>query len=297
MNGSLFRGTGPALVTPMTADGAVDLEAFGRHVEWVIEQGVDVLVPCGTTGESATLTPDEQASVIRRAVEVAGGRVPVLAGAGGNDTRVVAALARAAAEAGADGVLTVTPYYNKPTADGLVAHYRAVAEAAGVPVILYNVPGRTALNVPAPLTLRIAREVPAVVGVKEASGDLAQITSLLATRPAGFVVLSGDDELTLPMLALGADGVISVAANEVPGPMASLTRSGLDGRFDRARSLHERLLPLMRANFVETNPIPVKTALEIMGHGPAHFRLPLVPMTAAGRERLEQALREAEVLS
>jgi 4-hydroxy-tetrahydrodipicolinate synthase len=295
MNGSAFRGAGPALVTPMTADGAVDLDAFTRHVEWVLDEGVDMLVPCGTTGESATLTAGEQAAVIRRTVEVAAGRVPVLAGAGGNDTRVVAALARAAAEAGADGVLTVTPYYNKPTADGLVAHYQAVAEAADRPVILYNVPGRTALNVTADVLLRVAREVPAVVGVKEASGDLAQIGTILTRRPESFTVLSGDDELTLPLLALGADGIISVVANEAPGPMSALCRAGLDGRFDEARALHDRLLPLMRANFVETNPVPVKTALELMGRGPAHFRLPLVPMTPPGRARLEAALREAGV--
>jgi 4-hydroxy-tetrahydrodipicolinate synthase len=297
MNGSIFRGTGPALVTPMTADGRVDFDALARHVEWVLDEGVDVLVPCGTTGESATLGPDEQAAVIRRTVEVAAGRVPVLAGAGGNDTRLVAALARAAAEAGADGVLTVTPYYNKPTPDGLVAHYRAVAEAADRPVILYNVPGRTALNVPPDVVLRIAGEVPAVVGVKEASGEVEQVATILARRPEGFVVLSGDDELTLPLLALGADGVISVVANEAPGTMGALTRAGLEGRFPEARALHERLLPLMRANFVETNPIPVKTALELMGHGAAHFRLPLVPMTRVGRAHLESALRTSGVLS
>lgn len=297
MNGSPFRGTGPALVTPMRADGEVDFAALARHVEWVLDEGVDLLVPCGTTGESATLTADEQAAVIRRVVEVSAGRAPVLAGAGGNDTRAVAALARAAAEAGADGVLTVTPYYNRPTPDGLIAHYRAVAEAADRPVILYNVPGRTGLNVPAEVLLRVAREVPEVVGVKEASGDIGQIGSIVAGRPEGFVVLSGDDELTLPLLALGADGIISVVANEAPGAMSALCRAGLVGRFDDARTVHERLLPLMRANFLETNPIPVKTALEVMGRHPAHFRLPLVPMTPAAREHLEAALRVAEVLA
>lgn len=297
MDASIFRGAAPALVTPMTASGDVDLDAFARHVEWVLDEGVHVLVPCGTTGESATLSPDEQRAVVRRCVEVADGRAPVLAGAGGNDTAAVAALARAAAEAGADGILTVTPYYNKPTADGLVAHYRAVAEAARRPVVVYNVPGRTALNVLPPVLLRIAREVPEVVGVKEASGDVSQIMTLLHERPEGFIVLAGDDELTLPLMALGADGVISVAANEVPGPLARLCDAVVAGAMDEARALHDRLLPLMRANFVETNPIPVKTALELMGRGTAHFRLPLVALSAAGRTTLDAALRRAGAVS
>jgi 4-hydroxy-tetrahydrodipicolinate synthase len=203
----------------------------------------------------------------------------------------VAALAAAAADAGADGVLTVTPYYNKPTLDGLISHYRVVAAAADRPVILYNVPGRTALNVPPEGVLRIAREVPGVVGIKEASGDLSQITTLLARRPEGFVVLGGDDELTLPVMALGGDGVISVVANEAPGPMARLVEAARDGRWDEARALHGRLLPLMRANFLSTNPIPVKTALELMGRAPAHFRLPLVALPP--RDEVRAALRVA----
>jgi 4-hydroxy-tetrahydrodipicolinate synthase len=296
MDGTAFRGAGPALVTPMKADGSVDLDAFALHVEWMLDEGVHMLVPCGTTGESATMTPDEQATVIRRCVEVAGGRVPVLAGAGGNDTAVVAALAREAVRAGADGVLTVTPYYNKPTPDGLVAHYRAVAEACHRPVVVYNVPGRTALNVTPDVLLRIAAEVPGVVGVKEASGDVSQVMTILSRRPEGFTVLSGDDELTLALMALGADGIISVAANEAPRGMARLCEALVEGHMDEARRLHGQLLPLMRANFIETNPIPVKTALEIMGRGEAHFRLPLVPMSAGGRTRLEHALHAAEVL-
>jgi 4-hydroxy-tetrahydrodipicolinate synthase len=297
MDGSAFRGAGPALVTPMSRDGSVDLDGFSEHVEWMVADGVRFLVPCGTTGESATLSPDEQRRVIRRCVEAAAGRVPVLAGAGGNDTAAVTALARAAAEAGANGVLTVTPYYNKPTVEGLIAHYRAVADAAGLPVVVYNVPGRTALNVTADALLRIAREVPGVVGVKEASGNVAQVMTILAERPPGFLVLSGDDELTLPLVALGAEGVISVVANEAPAAMTRLCDDAAAGRGDEARALHVRLLPLMRANFVETNPIPVKTALELMGRGTAHFRLPLVPMSAAGRARLRAALRDARVLA
>lgn len=298
MDGMMFRGIAPALVTPMRADGAVDFDALADHVEWIMEAGVEMLVPCGTTGESATLSPEEQGSVIRRCVEVAGGQAFVLAGAGGNDTRVVAALARAAADAGAEGILTVTPYYNRPTLDGLVAHYRAVAEACDRPVLLYNVPGRTGLNVPPDAILHIAREVPAVVGVKEASGNLSQIMTLLANRPEGFLVLSGDDEMTLALMAVGAHGVISVVANEAPALMTRLVDAAEEGAWEVARDLHTRLLPLMRANFATTNPIPVKTALELMGRGAAHFRLPLVPLSAHDdiRATLHAALEGAGVL-
>lgn len=297
MDGSLFCGVGPALVTPFAADGSVDLDAFADHVEWVVAEGVHFVVPCGTTGESATLSADEQKAVVRRCVEVVAGRVPVLAGAGSNATDAAAALARNAAEAGADGVLTVTPYYNKPTPDGLVAHYRAVAEASSLPVVLYNVPGRTALNVRPDVLFRVVEAVPQVVAVKEASGDVSQIMTVLAGRPDGFVVLGGDDELTLAIMALGANGVISVVANEAPGPMAGLCDGCNHYALDDARHIHERLLPLMRANFVETNPIPVKTALELMGRGQARFRLPLVPASADTRTRLEAALAIADLPS
>lgn len=294
----LFHGIGPALVTPMQADGSLDLHALADHAAWVLHAGVHMLVPCGTTGESATLSPAEQKEVIGCCVEIAAGRVPVLAGAGGNHTSAVAALAEAAAEAGADGLLTVTPYYNKPPLGGLIDHYAAVHAASGLPVILYNVPSRTGANVAPHQILRIAEAVPGVVGVKEASGDMGQIMTLLASRPDGFLVLSGDDELALPLLALGGDGVISVVGNEAPGPMADLYEATRANDWPTARALHETLLPLMRANFLTTNPIPVKTALELMGRAPAQFRLPLRRLGARDehRTRLRAALEAAGLI-
>lgn len=293
MNATRFRGVGPALVTPMFPDGTLDLPKFRAHVERVIRAGVHFVVPCGTTGESATMTPDEQAEVIRTCVEVVDGRVPVMAGAGTNDTRDAATLARRAAAAGADAILSVSPYYNKPTQEGIFQHYSAVAEAARVPVFVYNVPGRTSSNVAPETLFRLAYEVDGIAGIKEASGNLAQAMTLLRERPEGVTVLSGDDDLTYPFLAMGADGVISVAANEVPTSMAALCNAVFEGDLERALALHWRLLPLLRANFVESNPIPVKTAMEILGHFDAHFRLPLVPMSEANRAALRLALQSA----
>jgi 4-hydroxy-tetrahydrodipicolinate synthase len=291
-----FRGVGVALVTPMKKDGAVDLEAFARHVDGMVEGGVDYLVPCGTTGESATLTSREQEHVIAAAVEAADGRVPVVAGAGANATAEAVARSVAARKAGADAVLSVAPYYNKPPQEGLYRHFKAVAEAAEIPVVLYNVPGRTSSNILPDTVLRLA-EIPNVVGIKEASGSLPQVTDILAHRPEGFLVLSGDDEITLPLLALGADGLISVVANEAPAATTALVHAGLDGEMAGARRIHMRLLDLMRCNFMETNPIPVKTAVELLGGPEAHFRLPLVPMTPEGRKKLERALASAGLLS
>lgn len=291
-----FHGVGPALVTPMKPDADVDLEAFSRHVERVMDRGVHFLVPCGTTGESATLSGEEQLAVIRRTVEVAGGRVPVMAGAGTNNTREAAERARAAADAGADAILSVSPYYNKPTQEGLFHHYRMVAEAAGIPVVVYNVPGRTSSNVAPPTLFRLAEQVPNVIGVKEASGDMQQVMTILRDRPDDFVVLSGEDHLTFAMMALGGEGVISVVANEAPGHMARLCEELRAGHLRQARELHYRLLPLMRANFVETNPIPVKTALEMMGRFDCHLRLPLYPMDEKSRTILREALEMAGLL-
>lgn len=293
MDASRFRGVGPALVTPMHADGSLDLEAFEDHVERLVSAGVHFLVPCGTTGESATLEPGEQAEVIRTCVQAAGGRVPVMAGAGTNDTRDAAALARQAAAAGADAILSVSPYYNKPTQEGLFRHYAEVARAAGIPVFVYNVPGRTSTNVLPETLFRLARDVDGIVGVKEASGNLAQVMTILRDRPPGFAVLSGEDDLTYPLMALGADGVVSVAANEVPEAMSHLCDAVLRGEMETALILHWKLLPLLRANFLETNPIPVKTAMEILGHFEAHFRLPLVPLGEESRAALVRALRSA----
>ncbi len=287
-----FRGLGVALVTPMRKDGSVDLDAFALHADAMVVGGVDYLVPCGTTGESATLTSEEQARVIGAAVEVADGRVPVLAGAGANGTHEAVERSVAAHRAGADGILSVAPYYNKPPQEGLYRHFEAVAEAAEIPVVLYNVPGRTSSNILPETVLRLA-ELPNVVGIKEASGSLAQVTDILARRPEGFLVLSGDDEITLALLGLGADGLISVIANEAPAEITSLVHAGLEGSMEQARKLHFRLLDLMRCNFVETNPIPVKTAVELLGGPEAHFRLPLVPISPECRAKLELALASA----
>jgi 4-hydroxy-tetrahydrodipicolinate synthase len=296
MDTTRLHGILPALVTPLSADGEVDLDAFTRHVACMLGGGVHGLVPCGTTGESATLDAGEQEAVVRRAVEVAAGQVPVVAGAGGNDTRTVAELGRRAARAGADALLVVTPPYNKPPLEGLVAHYAAVADASGLPVMLYNVPGRTGQNVPPDEVIEIAQRVSAVVAVKEAAGRVDQILDLVALRPEGFAVLSGDDDLTLPALACGADGVVSVAANEVPAELVRLYDELRDGRVADARARFLHLLPLLRANFLETNPVPVKTALELMGRGAAHFRLPLAPLKAEHRPRLRAALEAVGVL-
>lgn len=291
-----LRGVGPALVTPMHEDGSVDFDAFERHVEYVMEGGVHFLVPCGTTGESATLDAGEQREVIEACVRAAAGRVPVMAGAGANATAKAAKLAAAARDAGADAILSVSPYYNKPTQAGLVEHYRAVADAAEIPVIVYNVPGRTGSNVQPATLLRLAREVENVWGVKEASGDIDQVMTILRERPEEFLVLSGEDHLTFAMMALGGDGLISVVANEAPALVSSMVDDLLAGDFDGARPTHYRLLPLMRRNFIETNPIPVKTALAMMGRMDAHFRPPLVALEKEHREPLREALEEAGVL-
>jgi 4-hydroxy-tetrahydrodipicolinate synthase len=284
-----FRGVGVALVTPFDADGGLDLDAFAEHANRVIDGGVDYLVPCGTTGESATMTAAEQVEVIRTAVRVSNGRVPVVAGAGANATAEAVARSRAAAKAGADGILSVAPYYNKPPQEGLFRHFEAVAAATDLPVVLYNVPGRTSSNILPETVLRLA-EIPNVVAIKEASGDLEQMGTILRDRPDGFLVLSGDDEITLPMIAMGAEGLISVVGNEAPFEITELVHAALEGDFDRARALHYRLMELMRCNFVETNPIPVKTAVEMLGGPAAHFRSPLVPLSSGARERLQAAL-------
>lgn len=292
-----LRGTYTALVTPFHEDGSFDEESFRGTVEYQIEQGISGVVPCGTTGEAATLSGAEQLAVVTAAVAQANGRVPVIAGAGGSDTAAVTALAKQAVGAGADAILSASPPYNKPTPSGLDAHYRAIAEAAdGRPVILYNVPGRTASNMPADVTLALAK-IPGVVAVKEASGDVAQVEDLLLRRDEGFAVLSGDDSLTLPLLGLGIDGVISVVSNEVPGEFSQMVEAGLKGDFETARRIHFRLAELMRLNFVESNPIPVKTAVALMGRMPAaHFRLPLCPMSDAARAQFVDCLTRLGLL-
>ena len=294
-----LRGCGTALVTPFTATGAVDEARFRALLERQIAGGVRLLVPCGTTGEGATLDAREHEGLITLAVEVAGRgrRARVIAGVGSNATAVTIERARAARGAGADAILVVAPYYNKPTQAGLVAHFRAVAEAVeDLPVVLYNVPGRTASNITAATTLTLARERANIVGTKEASGDLSQIMAILRDRPANFCVLSGDDAMTLPLMALGADGVVSVASNEVPDAMARLTDLALRDDWAAVRTLHYRLLPLMEANFIESNPGPVKAALAALGLLEEHFRLPLVPVQEQTRARVRAALAELDLL-
>ena len=286
-----WAGCGTALVTPFTADGGLDEQAVTRLARRQIDAGVHFLVPCGTTGESPTLSPAEKLRVVELVAAAADGRAPVLAGAGGYDTRAAAALARDMAAAGADGLLSVTPYYNKPTPDGLYRHYATIADAADLPIVVYNVPGRTGCNV-APATLARLAEIPSVVGVKEASGDLGQLCEICRAAPDGFSVLSGDDAATLPLMALGGAGVISVAANEAPAEMAALVDLAAGGDFRAARAAHERLLPLMQVNFVESNPIPVKAALAAMGLIEEAYRLPMAPPAPASRARIAEALRE-----
>jgi len=292
-----LRGCGTALVTPFAATGDVAEPRFRTLIERQIAGGVPLLVPCGTTGEAATLDPEEQRRLIALTVEVARGRARVIAGVGSNATAVTIERARAARAASADAILVVAPYYNKPTQAGLVAHFRAVAEAVDdLPVLLYNVPGRTASNISAATTLTLARERDNIVGTKEASGDLQQIMAILRDRPANFRVLSGDDAVTLPLIALGADGVVSVVSNEAPDLMARLTELALRGEWTDARALHYRLLPLMEANFIESNPGPVKAALAALGLLEEHYRLPLVPVQEQTRARLRTALSELGLL-
>ena len=288
-----FTGCGTAIVTPMRGDGALDLEALRRLVEWQIAEGIDFLVPCGSTGEAQTLTPLERETVVRTVVETTAGRVPVVAGATDNDTRRAVDETKAMCALGVQGILSATPYYNKPTPGGLRLHFEAVAEASTVPVILYNVPGRTGLNMRPDTVLALAAH-PRIAGIKEASGDLLQAVAILADRPEGFVVLSGEDALTVGLVACGGDGLISVTSNEVPGPMTEMVRAARTGDLATARALLYRLLPLIDANFVETNPGPVKAALHLMGRIENVLRLPLVPVSEATTARLRGALARAE---
>ena len=290
-----FAGVGTALVTPFTREGAVDEAALRRLVKRQVDAKVDVLVPCGTTGEAATMSETEQERVVAITLEEAGGRVPVLAGAGSNDTAAAVAKTRAMAGLGAQGVLSVGPYYNKPTADGFLRHFAAVAEASTVPVVVYHVPGRTGSNIDGKTLLKIAA-LENVLAFKEASGSLAQVMEILRDRPDGFEVLSGDDAFTLAFMALGGEGVISVCANQVPGPMHDLVTACARGDFAEGRRIHNRLLRLMNLNFVESNPVPVKASLALLGLCEESFRLPMCPPTEATREALRGALRELEML-
>jgi 4-hydroxy-tetrahydrodipicolinate synthase len=292
-----LRGCATALVTPFTTDGRVDEARMRALLERQIAGGVKVLVPCGTTGEAMTLTPEEQIGVVRLTVDTARGRARVIAGVGSNATAATIERAQAARAVGADAVLVVAPYYNKPTQAGLTAHFTAVAKAvAGLPVVLYNVPGRTASNIQAPTVLGLARDVDNIVAVKEASGDLTQIMAILRDRPQDFRVLSGDDAQTLPLIALGAEGIVAVVSNEVPDLMVRMTELALQGNWPAAREQHYRLLPLMEANFLESNPGPVKAAMALMGLLEETFRLPLVPVQEKTKARMREVLQELGAL-
>ncbi len=291
-----IRGCGTALVTPFRADGSLDLEALERLVDWQIAEGIDFLVACGSTGEAQTLAFDERKQVARRVVDVAKGRVPVIAGATSNDTAWAITETKAMASLGVDAILSACPYYNKPTQAGLEAHFTAIAEESPRPIVLYNVPGRTAVNMASATTLRLARH-PNIIAIKEASADLPQMMRILRDRPVGFGVLSGDDALTLPLIAMGGDGIISVISNEVPRLMRLLATRGLEGNLVEARIIHYRLMPLIDANFLETNPSPAKAALAMMGRAEPVVRLPLVGVGDATREALRSALAAAGALS
>jgi len=292
-----MRGCATALVTPFTAGGAIDEERMRALVDRQITGGVRLLVPCGTTGESATMTEAEDQSVIALTIEVARGRARVIAGTGSNSTAAAIEYSQRARDAGADAVLQVAPWYNKPTQEGLYAHFRAIAEAIPeTPVMLYNVPGRTSSNIAAQTALRLARDCQNIVAIKEASGNLSQIMEILRERPANFRLLSGDDAVTLPLIALGADGIVSVASNEIPDLMSRMTELALAGNWTEARALHYGILPLMEINFIESSPGPVKAAMAMMGLLEENLRLPLVPIQEKSRDKIRAVLADLGVL-
>jgi 4-hydroxy-tetrahydrodipicolinate synthase len=285
----LWTGCGTALVTPFAGDGSVDEGAVRRLARRQIDAGIHFLVPCGTTGESPTLNEDERVRIVELVVQEAAGKVPVLAGAGGYDTREVIHVARRMRQVGASGLLSVTPYYNKPTPEGLYQHYLAIAEDVQLPIIVYNVPGRTGVNVD-PATLVRLSTIPGIAGVKEASGNMGQICEVCRSVPESFVVLSGDDSLTLPVMSVGGHGIISVASNGMPAEMAKMVELAESGDFAAARRMHNRLMPFMTVNFVEANPIPIKAAMAMMGLLDERYRLPMVPPRPASRERIAAVL-------
>jgi 4-hydroxy-tetrahydrodipicolinate synthase len=290
-----FTGVGTALVTPFTRSGALDEQAVRRLGRRQIDAGIHFLVPCGTTGENPTLTEAERVRVVEILVDEAKGAVPVLAGAGGYNTHEVIHLASLMKRAGAAGLLSVTPYYNKPTQEGLVQHYRAIAESTDLPIIVYNVPGRTGVNVE-PATLARLAAIPNIVGVKEASGNILQMCDVCRVVPSDFVVLSGDDAITLPLMAVGGHGVISVASNEIPAEMVAMVSAAARGDFAGARDVHRRVLPLMQVNFVEANPVPVKAAMAAMGLIDETYRLPMCAPRAESREKILSVLRDLQLL-
>ena len=287
----MFSGSIVALVTPMQADGAVDDEALDRLVEFHVANGTNGIVAVGTTGESPTLSVEEHIGVVRRVVQRAAKRIPVIAGTGANSTREAIELTQLAKDAGADACLLVTPYYNKPTPEGLYQHFKAIADATPLPIMLYNVPGRTGCNIDAATCARLAT-IPRIVGVKEASGNIQQMAEVCRAVPADFLVLSGDDAVTLPLMAIGGRGVISVASNEIPAEMSQMVEAAERSDYATARALHTRLLPLLLGNFMESNPVPVKFAMAAMGLCEEVYRLPMVPPRPASQEKMVAILRE-----
>ena len=291
-----LRGCGTALVTPFRSDGSIDEMALRQLVRWQVESGIDFLVPCGTTGETPTLTHEEWLRVIDLTIETAQGRVPIMAGATSNNTQEAVAKAKeASGRPGVDFILSATPYYNKPTQDGIYQHFRAIADASEKPIVLYNILGRTGTNIETS-TLRRLAEIPNLIGVKEASGNISQIAEVCATMPEDFLVFSGDDSSTLAVIGLGGVGIISVVSNEIPAEMTRMTEAALANKWDVARSIFRKYLPLMQANFIESNPIPAKAVLSMMGRIEEVYRLPLVPMRPENRIKLEKVVSEVGLL-
>lgn len=292
----MFTGCGTAMVTPFRKDGSLDEATLRKLVRRQIDQGIDFLVPCGTTGESPTLTREEHLRVVAITIEESGRRVPVLAGAGGNNTHEVIEIARACQKLGADGILSVTPYYNKATQEGLCQHYKAIAESIDIPIVLYSVQGRTGVNIEPATVARLAG-IKGIIGIKEASGNITQIAEIIHRLPEDFIVLSGDDAMTLPVIALGGRGIVSVVSNQIPAAMTQLTRLGNSGDFAGARRLQRQWLPLMQVNFVEANPIPVKWGMSVMGLLEPAYRLPLVEPLPASKQKIEQVLESVHLLA
>jgi 4-hydroxy-tetrahydrodipicolinate synthase len=290
-----FQGTGTAMITPFKADGSVDEKALRRFVDFQIEGGVDMLLPCGTTGEGATLDADETDLVVQVVIEQSQRRVPVIVGAGSNSTAKAVQATKRAKKLGADGVLSVGPYYNKPTQQGYYEHFKAIAEAEDIPIVVYNVPGRTSGNIEAKTMLRLA-EIPNIIAVKEASGNLGQIMDIIRDAPRDFRVLCGDDAMALAVVLVGGDGIVSVVSNEAPAMMSAMINAALESNIPKARELHYKLLPLMNINFIESNPIPVKAALAIMGMIEENYRLPLVKISASNRQKLSKVAEELGLL-
>ena len=290
-----MTGVGTALVTPFTNSGALDEAGVRRLARRQIDAGIHFLCPCGTTGESPTLSHAEKLRMVEILIDEAKGQVPIVAGAGGNDTREVIQLAKELEARGAAGLLSVTPYYNKPTQEGLYQHYKAIAESTRLPIIVYNVPGRTGVNVEVNTLVRLA-QIPNIVAVKEASGNVTQMAEICRAVPRDFIVLSGDDALTLPLMAVGGHGIISVASNEIPAEMVQMVEAAERDDFRAARAIHTRILPLMQINFVESNPVPVKAAMAAMGLLEEHYRLPMCPPKPESRDKINKVLKELSLL-